>query len=59
MLYKFLRMPFGLKNAAQTFQWLMDTVCRGLESVFVYMYMDDILVASLEEIAHTACKAIV
>ena len=43
-LYKFLRMPFGLKNAAQAFQQLMDTVCHGLDSVFVYI--DDILVAS-------------
>ena len=33
--YEFLGMPFGLKNAAQAFQWLMDTVCRGLETVFV------------------------
>ena len=49
-LYEFLRMPFGLKNAAQTFQRLMDTVCRGLEAVFVYM--DDILVASPEEASH-------
>ena len=46
-LYEFLRMPFGLKNAAQTFQWLMDTVCHGLKAVFVYM--DGILVASLGE----------
>ena len=49
-LYKFLKMPFRLKNAAQTFQLLMDTVGRGLELVFVYM--DDILVASPEEVAH-------
>ena len=49
-LYEFLRMPFGLKNAAQTFQRLMDSVCHGLEAVFVYM--DDILVASPGEASH-------
>nr|XP_054763165.1 uncharacterized protein LOC129269687 [Lytechinus pictus] len=37
-------MPFGLRNAAQTFQRLMDTVIRSLP--FVYVYLDDILVAS-------------
>ena len=49
-LYVFLRMNFRLKNAAQTFQCFMDTVCRGLEAVFVYM--DDILVASSDEVSH-------
>ena len=43
-LYEFLRMPFGLKNAAQAFQRLMDIVCQGLD--FVFIYIDDILVAS-------------
>ena len=56
-LYEFLKMPFRLQNTAQTFQRLMDTVGQGLESVFVYM--DDILVASPEEAARAASKAIV
>lgn len=51
-LYEFLRMPFGLKNAAQTFQRLMDTVCQGLDCVFVYL--DDILVASDTPAQHMA-----
>ena len=43
-LYEFLRTPFGLKNAAQAFQRLMDTVCQDLS--FVFVYLDDVLVAS-------------
>ncbi|GFR85827.1 Pol polyprotein [Elysia marginata] len=49
-LYEFLRMPFGLKNAAQTFQRLMDTVLQGLTCAFVYL--DDILVTSSSEQEH-------
>ena len=43
-------MPFRLNNATQTFQRLMDTVFHGLEAVFVYM--DNVLVTSLDEISH-------
>lgn len=43
-LFEFLRMPFGLKNAAQTFQRFVDQVLRGFP--FCYAYLDDILVAS-------------
>ena len=43
-LLEYLRMPFGLKNAVQTFQRLMDKVCQELS--FVFVYLDDILVAS-------------
>ena len=49
-LYEFLCMPFGLKNAAQAFQRLMDTVCRGLD--FVFVYIDDILIASSDQEQH-------
>ena len=51
-LYEFLRVPFGLKNAAQVFQRLMDTVCQGLE--FTFVYIDDILIASEDEEMHKA-----
>ena len=37
-------MLFGLNNAAQAFQRMMDTVCQGLD--FTFIYTDDILVAS-------------
>ena len=43
-LFKFLRMPFDLRNAAQTFQRFMDQALRGLP--FVYAYIDDVLIAS-------------
>ena len=48
-LFEFTRMPFGLRNAAQTFQRFMDQVLRGLN--FVFVYIDDVLIAStsLEE----------
>ena len=49
-LFEFLRMPFGLKNAAQAFQRLMDTVCAGLSGVFVYL--DDVLIASSDPDQH-------
>ena len=38
-LFKFLRMPFGLKYAAQAFQRFMDQVCRGLRISFLCTYM--------------------
>ncbi|ROT74961.1 hypothetical protein C7M84_006527 [Penaeus vannamei] len=49
-LFEFLRMPFGLHNAAQTFQRFINDVTRGLEGVFTYI--DDILVASTSEVDH-------
>ncbi|BHF76095.1 hypothetical protein SprV_0501919300 [Sparganum proliferum] len=43
-LFEFLRMPFGLRNASKTFQSFVDRVLRGLP--FVYVYIDDLLIAS-------------
>ena len=43
-LFEFLRMPFGLRNAAQTFQRFIDQVLRGLS--FCYAYIDDLLITS-------------
>ena len=37
-------MPFGLRNAGQSFQRFLDRVLAGLD--FVFVYMDDILIAS-------------
>ena len=49
-LFEFTRMPFGLRNAAQTFQRFIDQVLRGLNCS--YAYLDDILVASKDEEEH-------
>lgn len=48
-LFEFCRMPFGLRNAAQTFQCFIDQVLRGLH--FCYAYTD-IASASPEEHQH-------
>jgi len=49
-LFEFLKMPFGLKNAGMSFQRLMDQVMAGLP--FVFVYIDDILVASPDLATH-------
>ena len=51
-LFEFLRMPFGLRNAAQTFQRFIDQVLRGLPCV--YAYIDDVLIASSSPSDHHA-----
>lgn len=49
-LYEFTRMPFGLRNASQTFQRFMHKVLEGLD--YCFPYMDDVLVASESEEEH-------
>ena len=49
-LFEFLRMPFGLKNAAQAFQRLMDGILREIN--FAFVYLDDILIASPDPETH-------
>lgn len=49
-LYEFKFMTFGLCNAAQTFQRHINEVLRGLD--FVYVYIDDICVASSNNEEH-------
>lgn len=43
-LFEYTHMPFGLRNASQTFQRFMHEVLHGLD--FVFVYIDDILVFS-------------
>ena len=49
-LFEFTRMPFGLRNAAQTFQKFINMVLCGLP--FSYAYIDDVLVASASKEEH-------
>ena len=42
-LFEFLRMPFGMRNAAQSFQRFIDQILRDLP--FCYVYIDDLLIA--------------
>ncbi|BHF62288.1 hypothetical protein SprV_0200527000 [Sparganum proliferum] len=51
-LFEFLRMPIGLRNAAQSFQRFIDEVLRGLS--FNYVYIEDILVASSSAEEHAS-----
>src|SRR6266576_4356137 len=48
-LYKYTRMPFGLRNAPKTFQRFINEIFGDLE--FVFGYMDDLMIFSkmLEE----------
>ena len=43
-------MPFGFKNAAQSFQRLMDTIYNGIS--FVFKYLDDLLIFSHSQDEH-------
>ena len=49
-LYEFLVMPFGLRNAGNTFQRMMDSILRDIP--FAFVYIDDILIASPSHSQH-------
>ncbi|GFT69061.1 retrovirus-related Pol polyprotein from transposon 17.6 [Trichonephila clavipes] len=44
--YRYLSMPFGLRNAPATFERLIDKFRSGLKDVFALSYLDDIIVLS-------------
>lgn len=47
-IYRFKRMPFGLKNAPATFQRLIDRLrsCASLKDITIMAYLDDLLIIS-------------
>jgi len=49
-LFEFLMMPFGLRNAAQSFQRHIDTILRDCD--FARPYLDDILIFSPDNTSH-------
>ncbi len=44
--YEFVCLPFGLKNAAATFQRLMNNILRDYIGKFCFVYLDDIVIYS-------------
>ena len=44
--YKFLRLPFGLRNAPATFQRAMDIILSGIRWKYCIVYLDDIILFS-------------
>lgn len=49
-LFEFMSMPFGLRNAAQTMQRLVNSITADLD--FVFGYIDDLLIASRNQEEH-------
>ena len=49
-LFEYKRMPFGLRNSAQTFQRFINEIFTGYD--FIFTYIDDILISSKNEKEH-------
>jgi hypothetical protein len=50
--YEWLVMPFGLTNALAAFQRFVNTVFADLLDVYVIVYLDDILIYSVNKASH-------
>ena len=50
VLYVYNFIPFGFKNASATFQRYMDKIFEDIDCVFIYI--DDILIFSNDEVSH-------
>lgn len=51
-IYKFTRMPFGLRNAPATFQRLIDRFRVSLDHIKLLAYLDDLIVLSSDFKGH-------
>jgi Reverse transcriptase (RNA-dependent DNA polymerase) len=51
-LYRFLRMPFGLRNAPATFQRFVDITLARLTRKICLVYLDDIIIFSKTKEEH-------
>src|ERR1700729_1651863 len=50
--FKYVKMPFGLKNAGATFQRAMDIAFANEKDVFLVVYLDDFTVFSNSDEEH-------
>jgi len=50
--FEYLVMPFGLKNAPAVFQHFINDVFEDIIGDFVYAYIDDIIIFSLDKESH-------
>ena len=53
-LYRFLRMPFGIKNAPATFQRAIDIILSCVKWETALVYLDDVIVYSRTVTEHMA-----
>lgn len=50
--YEFLKMPFGLTSAPSTFQRVMSNLLRDFLGVFVYVFINDVIIFSNNMATH-------
>jgi transposase InsO family protein len=51
-IYRFIRLPFGLRNAPGTFQRAVDIILSGVKWKTCLVYLDDVIVFSPSREAH-------
>ena len=54
-LFEYMKMPFGLRNAAQSIQRFISALLQDLP--FVFVHVDDVLIASADEEEHERLKS--